>query len=376
MTALSLPVGEHSGEPYLTVGPMGAVYASWVDHLGEDEGYALRFASLAPGQTTWTTAQTIATGTDWFVNWADVPSLAVGPGGHLTAHWLARNGEGTYAYGVQVSQSLDGGASWTAPQRLHDDQSATEHGFVSLVPMGAGKTLATWLDGRKFAEGDRSMTLRARTLMADAAPGAEQLVDGLICDCCPTTAVALTGGGVLVAYRDRTADEIRDIYTARFDGAAWSTPAPVHADGWMIPGCPVNGPALAAQGDNVALAWFTAAQDTPRVQVAFSEDGGATFGTPVRLDEGAPSGRVDVVWLPEKAAVVSWIEGEGEGHPSGVMARKVHPDGSVEPALLVQPTATSRGSGYPRMAVHGEGIVFAWTDTESGRRVQTGRAVF
>jgi hypothetical protein len=44
----------------------------------------------------------------------------------------------------------------------------------------------------------------------------------------------------------------------------------VHSDNWKIDACPVNGPAIAATGRRVAVAWFTAANDTARVKLAFS----------------------------------------------------------------------------------------------------------
>ena len=81
-------------------------------------------------------------------------------------------------------------------------------------------------------------------------------------------------------------------------------PATAVSDGWMIAGCPVNGPALDADGERVALAWFTAAGEAPRVQLAFSTDGGATFEEARTIDADAPAGRVDVVLEPSQVCMV------------------------------------------------------------------------
>src|SRR5690606_40682603 len=62
-------------------------------------------------------------------------------------------------------------------------------------------------------------------------------------------------------YRDRTVDEIRDIHVARLEDGAWRTLPAVHADNWKIAGCPVNGPAIAATGNDAVVAWFSAAND-------------------------------------------------------------------------------------------------------------------
>ncbi len=63
-----------------------------------------------------------------------------------------------------------------------------------------------------------------------------------------------------------------------------------------------------ALGDRVALAWFTAEGDSPRALLAFSTDGGRSFGAPIRVDEEQTLGRVDVAMLPDGRAVVSWLE--------------------------------------------------------------------
>ena len=217
--------------------------------------------------------------------------------------------------------SADGGATWSAGAPIHADRTRTEHGFVSFVPLGAaGDSVgAVWLDGRDYARVDARVARpgrreraqhaarRPRPLGAGGAPAGERMLDTMVCTCCRTSA-ARTRRGVLVAYRDRTPDEVRDIAVARYEGGAWAAPRTVHADHWVFPGCPVNGAVLAARGDTVGVAWFTAPNDTARVNVAFSTDGGRTFGAPTRVDDGAPSGRAGIVLDADGSAVVTWLE--------------------------------------------------------------------
>jgi hypothetical protein len=99
---------------------------------------------------------------------------------------------------------------------------------------------------------------------------------------------------------------LRDISVAQLTATGWTTPQPVHADGWHMTGCPVNGPAIDARGRDVAVAWFTA-PDRPRVRLAFSSDGGRTFSEPIEVAAGAVAGRVDVALLDDGRAVVSWL---------------------------------------------------------------------
>jgi len=307
-----------------------------------------------------------------------VPSIAALGDGALAAHWLERSGPDTYAYDVRVRLSRDGGATWSPAVSPHTDGTPTEHGFVSMYDDPGGGLGLIWLDGRAMAghavglEGMQAeMSLRATSFDGDA-PRPETLVDGRVCECCPTTS-APVAGGIVVAYRDRSADEVRNIAVARLTGGRWSEPAHVHDDGWTIPGCPVNGPALASDGaSRVALAWFTAPDDRPRVNVAFSADGARTFGDPIAVDDGSPIGRVDAVLLPEGGAVVSWIEQTPGG--AEVRVRHVAPDGVQGPSVRIADVAATRASGYPRMVRAGDRLVFAWTDAGDGTTVRAARA--
>ena len=372
---LTSPAGGGSGEPFLATTSSGVVL-SWLEQI-EGRVHALRISTLDDNQ--WSAPVTVAERDDFFVNWADFPTVSEVAPGVLAAHWLQRGGSGTYDYGVRVVHSTDGGVTWSEPWLPHEDGTPTEHGFASFLPLGSGAWGLVWLDGREFhaPEGSRAseeMTLRFRSVGADGTPAGEVLVDGRICDCCQTDA-AVTSQGPLVVYRDRTEDEIRDVYVTRLVEGAWTEGVPVHADGWNIAACPVNGPAASAEGQQVAVAWFTGAGDVPRVKVAFSADAGASFGAPVQVDEGNPAGRVDVLLVEDGSALVSWLERVADG-VAEVRARRVWPDGRSTPPTTIASSSDARASGFPRMALDGEGsVLVAWTDAaDGGTRVRVARA--
>ena len=369
--SLPSPAAAGSAEPNLAVSPDGRVYMSWLEP--NESGHALRFAALDGGQ--WSQPTTIRAGRDFFVNWADFPSIEVLESDRLAVHWLQRNGSGTYAYGVRVSQSADAGKTWSTPVMPHRDSSQTEHGFVALW-RETGRLGAVWLDGRKFGKDghdpSNEMMLVATSIDRNGTLDAEVRLDERTCDCCQNSA-ALTADGPIVAYRDRSPDEIRDIYVTRKVGGTWTTGTAVHSDNWKIDACPVNGPSVAAAGRRVAVAWFTAANDSPRVKLAFSDDAGATFGAPIRIDGGNPAGRVDVALLPGNSALVTWIERTG-GDTAAVQSRRILPDGKIGAATTIGSSSAARASGFPQIAVTDSHVFFAWTVPGGASAIRVAKA--
>lgn len=371
-----------SGEPSLYATSDGRAILTW--HEPEGEGYALRVAERRAGE--WSEPKTVATGLEFFVNWADFPSLIERGDGAWVVHWLERTTPKPYAYHVKLAVSTNRGDTWSEPVVPHGDRSPTEHGFVSMVPWNDGGVAIIWLDGRQMVTGRRergngndragsergAMSLRFTIVSSDGTPGEDVLLDDRTCECCQT-ALVRTAGGLVAAYRDRAEDELRNIAVVGMRDGVWSQPMPVNDDGWRIRGCPVNGPQLSARGDNVVIAWFTAPEHRPRVNVAFSGDGGATFGPPSPVDDGNPAGRVDVEMLEDGSAVVVWLErkaGDAE-----IRARVVHPDGGRRPSWRVTATGAGRAAGFPRMARAGNELLFAWTDpsAKGGVRVVAAR---
>lgn len=387
--AVATPAAANSAQPQLSVSKRG-VLLSWIERNADLA--TLKFSERTA--TGWSTPKTIASGRDWFVNWADVPSALRLPSGALIAHWLQKSAASTYAYDVRLSYSLDDGKTWSPSFLPHHDGTPTEHGFASLFPLGDGFGLI-WLDGRvegamsvRFARFDpstrpdsQSASLRAGNHFKQVE---ESLVDGKVCECCPTTA-AVTSEGIIAAYRNRSDEEIRDNYVARLVDGKWTTPQAVFSDNWKIAACPVNGPSLSASGSLVAMSWFTAAGDQGRAFAAFSQDAGKTFSSPIRIDDGGTLGRVDLELLPDGSALATWIEfadqpvapkPAGAGGTAQFRARRIERGGKRSTAVTIAGIAGSRSSGYPRAAVANGEVVFAWTEAADagGLQVRTAAA--
>lgn len=369
---VTTPAGPSSGEVRLTLGPGRSVAMSWLERRPSG-GHRLRWALW--GGRGWSKPTTIAEGDSFFVNWADFPSIRWLGGDRWVAHWLWRTGGESHGHDVRLGFSEDGGRTWRSPIIPHRDRTETEHGFATVIP-DSGRARVFWLDGRGFAGHDEreqpgpNMTLRTALVGADGSIRDEVELDSRTCDCCATTAVRTTEG-YLVAYRDRSDQEVRDIALVRADKDGWATPERLHTDEWKIAGCPVNGPAADAVGDRVAIAWFTAAADSPRVYSAWSVDGGRHFSAPTRLDLGNPSGRVGISILPDGGAVVVWLEADDKR--ATIRGRRIDSSGGIGRAVLLAATTSARASGFPQVIAVGDDVLIAWTEAGTVSRVHTAR---
>ena len=353
---LPTPAGERAMTPFVASGE-DAVFLSWLEPDGDSHGLW-----VAPWDGhRWGHRRLIHRSNAFFANWADFSSILVSPSGRLFAHWLEMAGEGTYEYDAWFSWSDDHGIEWSSPQRLHRDGTLSEHGFVSMQPLGDSGFRAVWLDGREMVDasgGAREMTLRF-VEFDGAMLGEEVLLDSRVCECCQT-AFAARGDELAVAFRDRSLEEVRDIGIVRRVRGRWSKTRIVHSDNWEIAGCPVNGPQLAASGGDLAMAWFTAESQRPRTQVAFSSDFGESFSEPVVVDDGESMGRVDVAPFGAGFAVAYMTRAVDDS--AHLMVAVAGPEGVSSQARIAE-TGSSRASGFPRMTRFGDDLIVAWTES-------------
>jgi hypothetical protein len=359
VTAIELAIPTDSSEPHLTMSPQGAI-VSWVE--GQEGTATAKFAERT--SNGWSEPRPIASGDDWFRSYADMPSVLRLSNGTLVANWLPATDPFIEAYDLYLAYSTDDGLNWSEPFSPHHDGTTTQHGFASIFERPEGGIGLVWLDGRQQeldveSPDGGAMSLRYATFDETWVQTTDQLVDDRVCECCPTT-VGLTDEGVITAFRDRNAEEIRDIHVSRLVDGEWTRSAPVHDDRWTILACPVNGPVLSARGTRVAVAWFTAT-DNAAAYVAFSDDAGRTFGGPIRLDEAGTLGRVDVVLLQDGSAAATWLEFT-DGR-SELRVRRVEPSGARSSAVTLAGAGPGRPTGNPGMVLDEDRLIFAWTET-------------
>jgi len=348
----------------------GKLYLSWVTQV---EGFASLYYSTL-NETGWSEPQLVSQGEDWFINWADFPLLSVSEE-NKAAHWLRMSSEGTYDYDIDARFYDAQTDSWSDIITPHKDGVSAEHGFVSMLPVGNGNTLMSWLDGRntKTEAGYGEMTLRAGIFSARGETLGEWELDSRVCDCCQTSA-AMSAAGPIIVYRDRSAEEIRDIYVTRYANGDWTPPVAIHDDYWEIAGCPVNGPSVAAQGNFVAVGWFTAKDDSPKVQLALSTNSGEHFSAPILVSGPDTIGRIDVAILTNGHIAVSWLD--TTGGTAQLTVSRYSSEGSLLDATTVDRTSASRRSGFPIIEAIGDDLFVTWTDISDGPEVRVARIDF
>ena len=377
VTPLASPAGANSSGPNASVTTSGLPVLSW--QRKQQDTTILEYSVLT--EEGWSKPVEVARGTDWFVNWADIPAVQQVTDAFWAAHYLQLTPGGKYAYDVRLRISNDGGKNWRDAGSPHQDGTFTEHGFVSLYNQDERLGII-WLDGRETSLPDSSegrhgghgshggMTLRAAVMDAQGQFTERQQVDALVCDCCQTAAV-MTLDGPLVIYRDRTETERRDIASSRRLQGNWTVSQPVGVDGWQINGCPVNGPALVARENDVAALWFSGANGQSQIFLSRSTNGGETFDSKLKVNDARALGRVTALMYPDRSLLLAWMRENSDGS-AHIVGRFVNPNNDLGPIVELVQVSPKRASGFPKLLLSDVGAVLAWTDqTEDFPRVST-----
>lgn len=366
---LAFDGGEQASTPSLATDPARGLVLTW--QTREKDGAALRYALIdANGREL--RRGVVAQGRDWFVNWADFPSLVVLDNNDWVTYWLQKSAPDTYAYDLRVTRSTNGGGRWSEALTPHDDGTATEHGFASLLALDGARAQVVWLDGRHSlgaatdhaaGHGDEegAMTLRSAVLDWHGRIEEAAELDARTCSCCQTDAARI-GKRTLVVYRDRSEAEVRDIaLVERDDRGDWSQPQIVHADNWTVSACPVNGPAIAANGETALIAWPTLA-DAP-MSVRFVLRRGQKISSMQVLEQGNEVlGRIDASAAADGGFAISWVGAGKSG--SALKLATLDAKGSVLRVREVAALAPGRSTGHPRLVWYRDAHYLTWTESQ------------
>ena len=360
---ISFLYDKNNAQPSL-VSNNGSLSLTWISS-DEDMNAELNFRQFKDGD--WLNPMTLAIGSDWFVNWADFPTHAIS-GDQVLTSYLKKSAGGSYTYDIFLSLQNLSGEKVKEDFILNTDGFKAEHGFVSMVAKKDDEGfLISWLDGRNTVEKDadgnhKPMTIRFAEITNNGDIINENELDASVCDCCQTS-ITNTDKGPLVVYRDRSEKEVRDIYVTRKLDDNWEAPAAVHNDGWVIYGCPVNGPKVVSNSNNIAVSWFTVYDGKPRVNLSFSKSYGASFDSPVQINDNDAIGRVDVVFLNDTEVLVSYME--QDDFDTYLRLKKVSVDGKVSKPITISKIDSGRNTGVPQLEILNDEIFIVWTVFEN-----------
>lgn len=354
------PAGPGSSQVNLSTTQDGSPLLSWVEPT-KDDSFALRY-SVFKG-TQWTAPRTIAPHRKFFHHPAEMPNMTQLKDGTFMAEWIEQPKEDSEAEMLYVSASPDG-VKWSTPAMASHDKSDAQHGLASIIPTGDHEASIFWLQALKGEDGP--VSLMRSIVGSNGMEIKEEDLDSDVCSCCPTSVVK-TARGILVAYRDHTKDNIRDISVIRLENGHWTASKNVYPDKWQIDACPVNAASAAAKGDKVAISWYTAAGDKPRVEFAASGDDGAAFSKAVTVSTGEAYGYASTAVDDAGGAYVSWLE-RGNGS-ARLLVRHVSAAGALGPVVQVA-TGTRKDLGYPHILRTGNDVWIAWN---SSSKAETAR---
>ena len=372
---ISITKEYQSSEPNLYTSINGGTYLSFISTSDTSDISKLYFSKLELNNLEWNTPSLINSSTDWFVNWADFPRITTNNQKGISVHFLEKSSSETYSYDIKVMNSKDEGNSWNNPMKLHNDNTKTEHGFVSTVNY-YNNFLSTYLDGRQneLAKENKNlkpqMTLRATSYNIDGVILMDELIDNKVCDCCQTDIALTSDNSPITVYRDRSNNETRDIYYSYYKNSKWSNPLPVFNDNWIIGGCPVNGPAISTFNNSSSLIWYTEIDGESKIKIAFTDDITKGFDDPILINANNPLGRVDIEMINENSSIISYMDYIND--KAYLKLQKIDRYTDINKSIIIDEISNTRSSGFPKInIIDNDKTIISWTDSSNKLYVKT-----
>lgn len=336
------------------------VYVAWVGKNSEERNVYL--AKMKTGEEKFSEPlQVNDVAGDGSAHSEAPAQVAVGPEGNVYVLWH----KDTYherrrfpTSNLRFARSTDRGKTFAPAIFVNDDHAGppTSHGFHSLVVAPDSTIYACWLDGRDKTIAPAVMVARSTNAGQFFEPGV--VVARKICPCCRTALAVDAQGTLYVAFRNVYPENLRDLAVARSHdrGKTFSEPARIHEDGWVIDGCPHNGPALDTDaGGNVHVAWYTGKEEGFGVYYAVSYDRGDHFTAPLHMNNGIEASplRAAIVAQNKDATILACEATTGTSSQILLLSPKLSPPDQIK----IDCVATGV---YPVIAQQGNFIALAW----------------
>jgi hypothetical protein len=273
---------------------------------------------------------------------------------------------------VRAAAWREGAPGFGPAATVHASGLKGARGWASVASGPDGAVHVSWLDGRANPPADAKSHDGGRRSMRQDLYQSVRRADGTsdetevaadVCFCCKTTTAVGPDGAVYVAWRHIFPPNVRDIAVARSDdgGRTFGEPVRLSEDGWAIDACPDDGPSMAVDAGNVVhVAWPTqvSPSDGKGIFYTSSADRGRSFARRARVDDASGQPAHPQLAVRAGVAAVVWDESAGGG-PRRVRMREVGPNASR--AAVETLSAEAAAATYPAVAVTDDGLVVAWT---------------
>jgi hypothetical protein len=275
---------------------------------------------------------------------------------------------------VMVSRSVDGGASFDAPQPITGDATSQRFETIALDPAD-GSLFAAWLDKRDVAAAKASGKAYPGAALAFSwsSDGGEtfapaRIAHDNVCECCRLGVSFLGAHRPAILFRNIFGSNTRDHALLTFEDR--DLPGPLHrisVDDWAIDACPHHGPTLAINDTGTFhTAWFTSGEARKGLFYARSADGGAHFTAPLPI--GDASRRATRPYLAASGDTVRLVWKEFDGERTEVSLMTSTDDGAnwSEPREIA---STADASDHPMLVSNGHKTFLSWLTHKEGFRL-------
>ncbi len=188
---------------------------------------------------------------------------------------------------LRFASSVDSGRTWRAPRTVARSMAQGSRNFHALHVAQDSTVYVAWLESGDEAKSGVYLT-RSVDGGSSWRPPVRVAVEEA-CPCCRTAIATSSDGTVYLAWRSVAAGNVRDVVAARSTnrGETWTAPGRVHADDFVIDGCPHAGPSMHVDAaGRVHIAWWTGAEGRAGVYYARAENGAAGFGPAIEISSG------------------------------------------------------------------------------------------
>jgi hypothetical protein len=277
-------------------------------------------------------------------------------GNYLVAAWTTAGSDAWGSGPITIVTSSDGGLHWKAAPNPADDGLTDGHNFLALNVDASGRFHLAWLDKR---DGDRGLRY---SLSNDGGQHWEvnRTAAPKTCECCWNSIVPLASGDVAILFRDRSPRDMKVVTSRGREG--WNASVPVGNFNWQFNACPHVGGALVRRatpnGEQLHAAVWTGATDASGLYHLRSDDGGATWSAPHKMN-------VPLAWHPALAV-------HSEGRMAAVwdtMAAvapetwaAISDDGGVTWGAPIRLSESEAPAAHPRVVPIQKGFRAFWTE--------------